>query len=287
MIVVVCGCGMRHELPDEWAGKSGRCPKCKRVMHVPAAEPDAKKQGAPEAREEITHEAPTGIAHDDALPIQKADNAGGDAGTPHRPRSASDAPPADQMKVQGTSVHFDAMDPDKAAEVKFEYQEVSDEDVGKTPQELAEKPDKIRFRCKCGKVLVAPADRAGAKVRCPKCRKVLKVPDLETTEKKADEVRGHFGYEARGAQTEHICDACGAFMKPGSLICIDCGTHKMSGEKLATAIGDDAFRGEGGLLSSLKFWKRKQHGAKTIAEDRGTTDNGEDAPSPSEKKPGK
>jgi WD40 repeat protein len=38
MIEVICACGQQIRLPDEYAGKSGRCPKCKAVVNVPGAD---------------------------------------------------------------------------------------------------------------------------------------------------------------------------------------------------------------------------------------------------------
>ena len=34
-----CNCGYNMELPDEWAGRRGRCPQCARVLDIPAKKP--------------------------------------------------------------------------------------------------------------------------------------------------------------------------------------------------------------------------------------------------------
>ena len=36
MLEVVCECGTRLRLGDEWAGKQGRCPRCDAVLQIPS-----------------------------------------------------------------------------------------------------------------------------------------------------------------------------------------------------------------------------------------------------------
>ncbi len=41
-----CNCGYRMELPDEWAGRQGRCPQCGRVLNIPIKRPSAEPSTA-------------------------------------------------------------------------------------------------------------------------------------------------------------------------------------------------------------------------------------------------
>lgn len=43
----------------------------------------------------------------------------------------------------------------------------------------------ITFRCPCGKTLKVKEERAGAKVKCPECDKVLRVPDIHGNKEKS------------------------------------------------------------------------------------------------------
>jgi len=252
MIVVICSCGARHELPDEWAGKRGRCPKCKRVLHVPAKA--TKKEETPPAPV-----APTGP-----------------------PEPAARTAPSDP--TGGVTKQADP----EITGFTFDYDEFADRDrVEKVEKEKkpepAKKPDRIRFRCSCGKVLVAPAQRAGATARCPKCRKMLVVPtpkspeDEWEDEKKQDgkQLADLFGYENPEGAAKVTCDHCGADMAPGAIVCVQCGINRLTGAQLKTVTGPDAeIPGDGpGLLGKVAFWKRKKKDVRsyrTVAEDKKT-----------------
>jgi tetratricopeptide (TPR) repeat protein len=46
-VQVKCSCGYFMQLPENWAGKQGRCPQCSRVLNIPAARPMASTKGTP------------------------------------------------------------------------------------------------------------------------------------------------------------------------------------------------------------------------------------------------
>src|SRR5262245_21262345 len=52
---VRCGCGYFMQLPDNWAGKQGRCPQCGQVLSIPnlraTAQPPAVRDRADEPAE--------------------------------------------------------------------------------------------------------------------------------------------------------------------------------------------------------------------------------------------
>ena len=258
MIVVVCECGMRHELPDEWAGKTGRCPGCKAVLEVPATGAQAQGGGAPESQ--------TPVAQDTAPASPAPGQSGGEG-----PMTEKQADP----EIAGFT--FDYGEDPREQDKRLAAEDEQPPEAG-TPQ----KPEKIRFRCTCGKVLVAPGERAGAKARCPQCKKVVVVPAPEPEEEDDDEGQfaDLFGYEDAEKQASLSCDHCGTEMAPGAVLCTYCGINKLTGVQLETATGsvaqiDDE---EGGLLGKVAFWKKpKPTTHKTIAEDKDGGDQSAEA----------
>jgi len=146
------------------------------------------------------------------------------------------------------------------------------------------KPDKIRFECSCGKTLAAPVERAGAKARCPKCRKPVVVPTPDVEEDDDKRLEALFGYGEGEDATELTCEHCGADMAPGAIVCVGCGINRMTGAQLATATGVQAeIPGEGGsLLEKVTFWKKKpdKSSYRTISEDRGIVPAGKEPAEP-------
>ena len=58
------------------------------------------------------------------------------------------------------------------------------------------------------------------------------------------------------------CANCGADLKKGAIICVQCGTNKISGEQITTKVGDEAFadeqKGLKDILGKVAFWKKKK-----------------------------
>lgn len=48
-IAVQCSCGQRLNVPDNLAGKQGKCPKCQQLIRIPAAQPAAPVAATPPA----------------------------------------------------------------------------------------------------------------------------------------------------------------------------------------------------------------------------------------------
>ena len=53
-----CNCGYRMELPDEWAGKQGRCPQCGNVLQIPPLRGVAVEPAAPARRASVSEPRP-------------------------------------------------------------------------------------------------------------------------------------------------------------------------------------------------------------------------------------
>ena len=174
--------------------------------------------------------------------------------------------------------------------------ETQREQAAKEKKRTGPKPDKIRFKCSCGKVLAAPPERAGAKARCPQCKKVVVVPTPELEEEAQDDRQFSdlFGYEKPMESAHQTCDHCGSKMAPGSVFCVDCGINRHTGTQLTTVTGLHAEipTENASLKDKLAFWKKKGEKPtyKTISQDRGMPADGESSDIPGkapkgEKKP--
>lgn len=119
--------------------------------------------------------------------------------------------------------------------------------------------DLIRFSCQCGKKLKAHPRARGEIVKCPKCGKSVRVPQVSTRTKEgglllsaagaesapsADEsksrhavVRPKAAPSKPGAAAEPPlplsggkCPKCGAPTPIGAVICVNCGMNFVTGE---------------------------------------------------------
>ncbi len=128
----------------------------------------------------------------------------------------------------------------------------------------ASTPVKIAVKCACGQVVSAKASLAGKTVKCPGCKKPLKLPPAQrksppgvpstpaklpdtpsrstadasssSVEELFDEmgIRPNPGASDRGAAAARRCPECKAGMAAEAIICIQCGYNERLGRKMAT-----------------------------------------------------
>ena len=114
----------------------------------------------------------------------------------------------------------------------------------------------IQVQCPCGQVLAAPAALAGSQAKCPKCQQLVAIPApqaaaaAQATQPTAPQPAvpqptpndplgvGSFGDLLDEAGLEHMggtpCPKCNAGMAPGAVLCVKCGFHMETGERLKT-----------------------------------------------------
>ncbi len=100
----------------------------------------------------------------------------------------------------------------------------------------------IAATCACGKKLQVKDELAGKKVRCPNCKQPLTIPAAKPAPPKAPApaVSSPFGggmedlFEEEGLTQRHgaTCPNCTREMKPGAILCIECGFNTQTGELL-------------------------------------------------------
>lgn len=102
----------------------------------------------------------------------------------------------------------------------------------------------INVRCgSCGSGFQAKDELAGRRVKCPKCKEPI---TIKAARQKAAAVASHnplldlldeqnVRSVARGA----VCENCGSELKPGAIVCIDCGFNSETGIQLKTEAYED------------------------------------------------
>lgn len=111
----------------------------------------------------------------------------------------------------------------------------------------------IRLKCNCGKDLSLKDELAGKSIRCPGCKEVLKVPSGNAPPSRpaaaapsqptsfpaaaaaapaSGGVGSLFDDEGIGQLTGPVCMACAKEMRPGTLICMNCGYNTQTGERV-------------------------------------------------------
>ena len=223
-IRVKCKCGAEHAMPDDWAGKRGKCPNCGRILRVPRVrkQPAQAKAPPPEPDEETPPQSAIGdgtksVMKEDFVPFQMSE------------------PEKDEFEE---GLKGGKKDKSAATDVKV-------------------KDNILSFKCSCGKALRAPVSRAGKTATCPGCKKPITIP--KPPEQEPEPV---FDYVAEEDGDKFECPNCGEEMDKASVICVKCGTNRITGDTVETKIGDEAFADEkGGLrkaLGKVSFWKRKE-----------------------------
>ena len=110
----------------------------------------------------------------------------------------------------------------------------------------------LSFKCTCGKALRAPVSKAGKMAKCPGCKKPVTIPSPPE-----EEPEPVFEYASEDAEIFE-CPNCGQKMDKASIICVKCGTHRITGDTMETKTGDDALANEKGALKKalgkVSFW---------------------------------
>lgn len=109
----------------------------------------------------------------------------------------------------------------------------------------------IKFKCKCGHVLSVPEKLAGKSGKCPKCKETVKVPVPKAAKQaSAKQPSGASAANAMGGgamagmldgllddagltqKSGPTCTNCMVSIKPGTVICTNCGLNFETGEKI-------------------------------------------------------
>ncbi len=125
-IVVKCECGTVLKVPEEHAGKRGKCPGCGAILTIPAAEPQAPPPTPQEEVAAAQPETPTPAAPEKSQPAA--------------PTEEAPAPPAPEDKATRTPPTAPPTDPDTALRRLRELEEqipYTDEDELGSAKELA------------------------------------------------------------------------------------------------------------------------------------------------------
>jgi phage FluMu protein Com len=96
----------------------------------------------------------------------------------------------------------------------------------------------IKIKCKCGKVLAVPDSMAGKKGRCPACKVILSIPAAKGPPKLklAAGAATATGAPAAPASEKKTCPYCSAILPGDAIICVNCGTNLLTGQKLETKV---------------------------------------------------
>lgn len=124
---------------------------------------------------------------------------------------------------------------------------------------------KLKVTCTCGASLMAPKKAVGKKVRCPRCSKILTVPDPGSTVDRmlyalADEEYNRPAAEDQPKGIEPVvtekgtklCPQCQQEMPKDAVFCVRCGFHLERGS--ITGMSQDA---QGGFFQQLLTSVRK------------------------------
>ncbi|MCG3138218.1 MAG: hypothetical protein HJJLKODD_02079 [Phycisphaerae bacterium] len=114
--------------------------------------------------------------------------------------------------------------------------------------------DKVKVKCGCGAVLMAPKKAIGKKVKCPKCKKVLTVPDPGSTVDRMIYSLGDEEYNRPPLEeqppppppvvTPHgtkLCPRCNAELAAVAVFCVKCGYHLETGLAVGGATKRESF----------------------------------------------
>jgi len=84
----------------------------------------------------------------------------------------------------------------------------------------------IRFKCACGKALVARDEQAGKRTKCPACQQPIVIPAPPAPAPASDELRLALAEEPE----KHYCPNCNAELAPDAVVCARCGYDLQTGE---------------------------------------------------------
>ena len=104
-----------------------------------------------------------------------------------------------------------------------------------------ENSQRIKVTCSCQAQLLAPRKSVGKRVKCPKCSKILMVPDPGSTLDRmiyslADEEYNNPPLEQQppppqpvATEKGKLCPKCNGEMTADAVFCVKCGFHLESG----------------------------------------------------------
>jgi hypothetical protein len=124
----------------------------------------------------------------------------------------------------------------------------------------------IKVSCHCGQSFMAKDELKGQTLLCPKCHQPLTIGEEQQAAagrrgSGIDDLLDEAGVQAVGGPP---CPRCGAPLKPNAVLCIECGYHLETGEKIAAAkIRKSGERGHGEAAEDLL-----ERAAERIAEDK-------------------
>jgi hypothetical protein len=143
----------------------------------------------------------------------------------------------------------------------------------------------IKVACKCGQSFAAKDELAGKQVKCPKCGQPLVIPKPQAQKPAggagqarqggarsapAAPVSGGladlFDEAGIGAPQSHQgprCTNCGAGMKPGAVLCVQCGMNLQTGQRFESQVQAEAEGAEGHDAVAREVMARAE---KAIAE---------------------
>ncbi len=78
----------------------------------------------------------------------------------------------------------------------------------------------IEFQCTCGQSLQTDDETAGMIAQCPSCGSDMTIPAAYV--------------QPEGRAGAPSCPGCGASLEPSAVLCIQCGLHLVTGERLST-----------------------------------------------------
>ncbi len=92
----------------------------------------------------------------------------------------------------------------------------------------------VKLRCpKCKVVLKLKPEHAGRKIKCPKCAAAFRVPAPQPEPEPEPEPAPVPDLTAQ-APAEAACPNCNADMAPAAVICMACGYNRRTGKQLST-----------------------------------------------------
>lgn len=127
----------------------------------------------------------------------------------------------------------------------------------------------IQVACQCGQKFSAKDELAGKRAKCPKCGQPLVIAEAApaASDSLADSLGGlgglmdQAGFESAGGTA---CPKCNAGMPPGAVLCVTCGFHLESGEKLQTKVIKGSTNVDDGSTEILKGVKLKLRGHEVL-----------------------
>ncbi|MEE3370238.1 MAG: hypothetical protein VX346_12945 [Planctomycetota bacterium] len=127
----------------------------------------------------------------------------------------------------------------------------------------------IQVACQCGQRFSAKDELAGKRAKCPKCGQPLVIAEAapaasNTLEDSLGGLGGlmdQAGFENAGGSP---CPKCNAGMPPGAVLCVVCGFHLESGEKLETKVIKRSAVIDDGSTEILKGVKLKSRGHEVL-----------------------